>query len=185
MLWEKRKDTKGREKPFVPCRSRRIEHSSLCKDLFFTEGRGALWLYIMFVSPHLRRCISGDLAADCALCIQRKETSWMPFPPTSTHRRAEVRADRHCSAQRCRKTWPFPRKTALKKGNSEHCLETRMLPPFPGAQTWLEGFASILLNHPGRWIQLVLPRGAGSFFWLRCIFRGKSWKQTWHTQILA
>lgn len=115
MLWEKRKDTKGREKPFVPCRSRRIEHSSLCKDLFFTEGRGALWLYIMFVSPHLRRCISGDLAADCALCIQRKETSWMPFPPTSTHRRAEVRADRHCSAQRCRKTWPFPRKTALKR----------------------------------------------------------------------
>lgn len=82
--------------------------SPVCKDLFFTEGRGALWLYIMFVSPHLRRCISGDFAADCALCIQRKETSWMPFPPMSTHRRAEVRADSNCSAQGCRKMWPFP-----------------------------------------------------------------------------
>lgn len=58
--------------------------SPVCKDLFFTEGRGALWPYIIFVSPRLRRCISGDFAADCALCIHRKETSWMPFPPTSS-----------------------------------------------------------------------------------------------------
>lgn len=64
-------------------------------------------------------------------------------------------------------------KNSIKKGNPEHCLETRLLPPFPGAQTWLERFASILLNHPGRWIQLVLPRGAGSLFLAEVYLQGE------------
>lgn len=50
----KREKTAGREKPFVPCRSRELNETQprpVCKDLFFREGRGALWLYIIFVSP--------------------------------------------------------------------------------------------------------------------------------------
>lgn len=64
-------------------------------------------------------------------------------------------------------------KNSIKKGNSEHCLETRLLPLFPGARTWLEDFASILLNHPGRWIGLVLPRGAGSLFLAEVYLQGE------------
>lgn len=147
--------------------------SSVCKDLFFTEGRGALWLYIIFVSPHLRRCISGDFAADCALCIERKETSWMPFPPRSTNREGRGETRQQLLSTRMQENVAISMKNSIKKGNSEHCLQTPLLPPFPGAETWLEHFASILLNHPGRWIWLVLPRGAGSLFLAEVYLQGE------------
>jgi len=48
--------------------------------------------------------------------------------------------------------------SSMKKRTSEHCLETPLLPLFPGARTRLEQIADISLNHAGRWIGLVLPR---------------------------
>ena len=85
----------------------------------------------------------------------------MPFPPTCTRGRAEVKqAAPPTVTARCKDAGKCDRsiKSSINKGTSEHCLETRLLPLFPGARTWLEPIANILLNHAGRWIRLFLPK---------------------------
>lgn len=77
----------------------------------------------------------------------------MPFLPMCTRGRAEVKqaalptvTAQHEDAGKC----DHSIRSSINKGTSEHCLETWLLPPFPGAQTWLEHIANILLNHAGR-----------------------------------
>lgn len=55
MLWEERKDTKEREKPFVPCRSRRIKQdvAQFCVQGFVFHGRkrGTVAIHYICVTP--------------------------------------------------------------------------------------------------------------------------------------
>lgn len=85
----------------------------------------------------------------------------MPFPPTCARGRAEVKqaapptvTAQHKDAGKC----DHSIKNSINKRTSDHCLETRWLPLFSGARTWLEHIVDILLNHAGRWIRLFLPR---------------------------